>query len=468
MLIKEQMKKILKKKTTILCISIVLILIYTIKQGEIVYYYDSESYWQLGRIFNEGGKFKFSNYNSSLRGYILPLIYGIIQMIAEMVRIKATLLFNIVHAVFMGIMISTIIPELFEKLLSIRINNKRRFLFFMMVSFFWRGYYLYPLSDFPSLGAILLASNILMKKEKSFLDYVLAGMAIATSILIRPSYQVVLPVFIVVIIYTLVKQHKKNMFLYLIPILLGFAIISAPQSYINYNHFNTLSPLIQTKNSFGDRSLYLQQLSWGLSVQKYETNIGEDYPDAGVKFLDPQGEKMLINENITNLESYAQYFRLLIKYPVDAISVYSRHLFNGLDVTYSTPYIMEFFGDRVLFSLLNYTLWFLLIALIIRSDIKKKIWDTVLYNPERLYAVSILLTCVISIPGAVEVRFFLPMYIACYGVICYCSSFKQSVKDIKENWVLYTSFILICFILTGSAFANLQHGAVLIMDRILN
>ena len=45
----------------------------------------------------------------------------------------------------------------------------------------------------------------------------------------------------------------------------------------------------------GPTELYMQQLAWGVAIQKYETNIGGDFPVA-VMFLDARGQELMLPE----------------------------------------------------------------------------------------------------------------------------------------------------------------------------
>ncbi len=49
---------------------------------------------------------------------------------------------------------------------------------------------------------------------------------------------------------------------------------------IYWENFQSSTPLVIAK--FGERNLFVSQLFWGLNIQKYEGNIGDNYPEAGV------------------------------------------------------------------------------------------------------------------------------------------------------------------------------------------
>lgn len=83
------------------------------------------------------------------------------------------------------------------------------------------------------------------------------------------------------------NQDKKWILLFGI---FRMLFIAMPQAGINYKHFNTWSPMIQTQLDLGE-SLHLSQLEWGISMQKYETNIDDTVEDipAGMIFEDTIG-----------------------------------------------------------------------------------------------------------------------------------------------------------------------------------
>jgi hypothetical protein len=85
-----------------------------------------------------------------------------------------------------------------------------------------------------------------------------------------------------------------------------------------------------------------------------------------------------------------------------------------MDITYRTPYVNQLNRGRVIFSLLNYSLQFIFLAAII-------IWLPVLLKEKRIIAhiVILVLPAFLSLPGAVEVRFFLPVYFIMYLTVTY-------------------------------------------------
>src|SRR4029434_1304891 len=51
---------------------------------------------------------------------------------------------------------------------------------------------------------------------------------------------------------------------------------------------------------------------------------------------------------------FGRYLRLVAGRPLLFASIYARHLFNGLDVGYSTPYVTRLLPRSLVFALVNY------------------------------------------------------------------------------------------------------------------
>ncbi|MDB5053208.1 MAG: hypothetical protein JWM44_1258 [Bacilli bacterium] len=441
--------------------------------------YDSAQYWELGKQFTTKGEFSWLTYNEPLRGYILPFFSFICITIAKFIGIEEMSFFRFASALVYSFFLTILIPSLYEKMTNQKLKPFPIFGFFILIFYFWRGFFLYPLSDFISFFLIIIAIYNLVSYflKRNFLHILSAGFFIALSTSARPSYQIILlPIFILFVVHSYMKlDYKKYIPHSLIIMILGMSIAYSPQLFINAKKYNVISPFIQTGIAMKG-NLFVQQLFWGIYLQRYETNINTDtYPSASVYFYDKQGISILDKEHMMNskisgvnlLENYTlnDYLKILIKYPLDMLVIYIKHIFNGMDLMYHSGYLDEVYNNRILFSLFNYTMWFISFISIFR------ILRTGTFLKEKYFELSIItiviLPTILSIPSAIETRFFLPFYILNYIVISFYMLNRRlkwgEIKSTTHKYALpYIIFILICFTFSAITFSNISDGHYLL------
>jgi hypothetical protein len=105
-----------------------------------------------------------------------------------------------------------------------------------------------------------------------------------------------------------------------------------------------------------------------------------------------------------------QYAELVMSHPVAMAGVFVRHLVNGFDQRYSTPYVAHLdTGSQRWLRAAGFLL--ILLALIrvlwppARRSLGKARWR---------YSIALGLCCLTSIPSAVETRYMLPGYLLSY------------------------------------------------------
>lgn len=442
-------------KTFCFAIVFLIIIIINLKSKDSLFYYDSSNYWTLADNFIRDGKFNLLFYNAT-RGYAFPLALLLIKLIALGLRCDSVIVFKIVSALFFSCFFSKLIPSLFEKLLDKKISIIKNLSFSFLMIYFWRGYFIYPLSDFVALFCLVLIIYFnLMLNNKNLYPIFFIGILLAIVTSVRPSYEILIMPVIIYAVFLIVRSNKSKIIMRLSILILSLIVGFLPQLYINYNYFKVIDPFVVTD------SLYLKQLGWGINVQKYETNIGTDYKAAGVDFNDPQGESIMKRENISSISSYIEYVKLVIKYPVDFICIYSKHLFNGLDITYHTPYVGKIYENRIMFSMINYSIWFVAIAMLIKM--KKKVIENKKFI---INGILLILPSLLSLPGAIEIRFFLPFYLIAYSIICYTNLAKLFYKNrklyIRKYFIAYILFIIICFLISSNTFSNIAGGSYIL------
>ena len=182
------------------------------------------------------------------------------------------------------------------------------------------------------------------------------------------------------------------------------------------------------------------QMNWGLSIQKYETNLGLEYPVPEVKYMDWKGMELSRLHGNKDFESYNEYIEFVINHPVIFIS-YFKHAFNGLDITTPRAYIFkDLYHRSILLKLFNYTLLFLGILGVYFTFRKSS----------RLVKVFTILIFTISgliLPLAIEVRFFLPLHFILYFYgLSFLNDFILEKKVFQRKWWLVITLVYICFV----------------------
>jgi hypothetical protein len=102
-----------------------------------------------------------------------------------------------------------------------------------------------------------------------------------------------------------------------------------------------------------------------------------------------------------------QYLGLVVAHPVTMGGVFARHVINGLDQRYTTPYVEHLeTGSHRWLRLAGFLLVFLGLLRVLWPDARRSLgvarWR---------YPVALLLCCLTAVPSAMEPRYMLPVYL---------------------------------------------------------
>jgi hypothetical protein len=443
-----------------------IILIYSLILTNSIFTADADIYWELGRnVFVKDGHFDFLSYNAPYKGYALPLIYYLIIKAASIFQINEIRLFLIISAIFFSICISFLMPATFEKFLGKKISLMQNLIFCYIFLYFWRGSVLIPMTDFPAFFLLVLALYFLIStnqfaERRSCISLMAGGFCIGLSAIIRPSYQIALLLYFIYAAYSLLRYNKlsvaslKNIFI----VLAGISLALGPQYAINRHVLGINNPFNQTQYGWRyypgkqpSQSQYLLQLARGIYNRDWST-------------VDNHGSIIILNENIgpmpgssptcPMLTSYSDYLRLLKKYPMDFVSIYFRHLFQGLDTMSTNPYTIEV-KNRIIFSFTNYSLWFMVLLFCWHRkyffmDIEKILFLSVILSP-----------AILSIPAIPETRLYISFYMLAYATITYTDLLviiKNNSRILLGTYLLaYVIFVIACFSFSTTCFPYLLH-----------
>ena len=404
-------------------------------------YYDAEDYWQLGHRFVRNGRFELLGYDDAMRGYAYPLVNFGCLALRKALDWPAVTVVKLLNAVLAGLLFGVVGPRLWQASTGApQLPGLARRLAWAGLGFvFWRDYFNFSLSDFPAVLA--LGAGLWLVQRPRLGAAVLAGAALALALNIRPIYLAsVLPALGLLLVGP--RQLLPARATRLAALLLGAALVLAPQLLLNQRHFHANTPLVLSQSkTLGIHNLYLQKLKWGLLHEKYESSVGRELPTGQLLFLDAEGAAVLRAEGLTEIDSPGQYLRLVARHPLALAGIYARHLFAGLDISHPTPYLKRW-APSPLLQFASYSLWFWagLVALRRRPT-----------SRETLVLAALLLPCLAVIPMSMEVRFLLPLHLLLLALVAFGAGPEWPVRR-GRRWALlaaYAVFMVGCFALSA-------------------
>lgn len=460
----------------ILCLNLI--------HADFTFYYDSLGYWAHSSFFIKNGFFSFLNYDFPLRGYLFSFLIFVISNLSQLVRIPPHIGYEVLASLTFGASITIVIPEVVSILFHKKIAFLQILLFSFLALYFWRGFFFYPLTDLPAFFFVILGIYILLKFANHWWMVVFTGLLWGGSTLLRPSYVIsLMPVLCWGWYY---YRGEINLRLWpivarFLAILAGLILVFTPQVATNLKNYGIFSPFTQTQLFYNGSDLFSIQLGWGLDLQKYETNIGTTYPSPQVRFLDSQGDSILVKSGYKSSVDGVQqigpdhpltpekYLELVSKYPLDFIVIYERHLFNGLDIIYDTPYVTNIYANALLRRFINYSIWFLAVIYVASKISTKRIR---LISSELFLPAILALPSLLSIPTAIEVRFMLPLHFMVYTLVAFWilpGFFSLDVAKKKDiilrHLFFYACFLVLCFMLSANTYMGLEYGSYVFSAR---
>ena len=377
------------------------LIIATMVQAAKPFYFDSGDYWSLGTTFSDNGHFSLSNFNSPLRGYLLPLVDRGLHAVAALLTLHDSTLAKIFNCLVFALIATVLLPTLAETAWPTRRwGIARRLVLAGVLGVLWGGYLAFPLSDFPAAAAALLAL-IAVSRPCATAPMFAAGLACGAAIDMRPAY-ILLPLAMLLLLaasWWRGRSESRRAHLQraacLTAALFGFALVSTPQVLATHHHGGTwgLIPGSQAHLS----SL---QYTDGLLLQRYDTYVGVGEPAPQMNYVDPTGTRLLA-DNGTYIKSTAQYAKLVLNNPVAMLGLFARHVINGLDQRYNTPYIEHVPPDRPMRAL-SFAFVFLALVRLVWPAARRSL------GPARWrYPAAVLLSGATAVATAMEPRFML-------------------------------------------------------------
>jgi hypothetical protein len=451
------------RRLTVALLLVYLVYLYNTSYGAL--YFDSMTYWDLtGQFYYATKSFNLLSFKYSIRGYLLPLLLFPFRVVAYLTHTPPIQFTRALGAVLAAGLFGWLAPAVWQAVVSAeRLSWRRRLAFAALGFIFWRDYFNFPLTDFLSLAVMLAVFWLIARWGQRPGGMLLAGMLCMAAVNMRPVYAGAAGLLLVGGLWLghrhfswPVLSRLAGMFL------LGMGLVGAPQLAINVRHFHQYTPFVLTwKNPDKPQSLYLSQLAWGLAVQKYETTIDLTYPsvqepDARIMYVDKVGQRIMDEEQISfiyGLRDFRQYLTAVQHNLPDMAALYARHVFNGLDVKYPTPYLPRVYGSTLPLSLLNYTVLFLALLLLVQRRHRRLSW------PQWVVLLVLVGPCVLAVPTAMECRFFIPIYLLLYAVLCFC--WPQNWRAAFLRWpvaLAYLGFVLMCLVVSSNTMWHMSNG----------
>lgn len=393
--------------------------------------YDSLQYWQLGENFWSSGKFNFIDLYNAWRGYVFPLWLGICN------HIGGIQVFQFLNAACVSVLFAIILPKVALMNETYDIHTIVSCIICMGIfCVFFYGLIVYPLSDVPAMGVSMICVVFMNRLEEdkrgTTIWAFLLGFGIYIAYNIRTIYMFFGIYMFGAVLYIIYKkrvglQQKVTTVLSMIG---GIIMAGLPQVYLNYFLLDKVSFKVPTDN------LMVKQLFWGIKYQRYDTFIDETQRIPQMIFTDPVGVKLLEEEGMEILCSWNDYFHLIFKYPLEICGIYIRHFISILLPIWSNQYVKDVNNNKIFLTIFAFSILYFWVFVSI-----KKMWKNIKVFKN---FIPLIIPSIFILPGAVEVRFFVTMWLMIIAMICFCVQWNQVIVYAKNHKLeIILSYIVI-------------------------
>lgn len=407
--------------------------------------FDSNTYWLLSTSTS------VANFPNVVRGYVYAYLLFPIHALSDAINDSSRIVFRIATSAIYAYLLTGPIATFFLQCFGGHLTAIRRILFASLTISIFPGLFLYPLSDIPAALALIIAISLAdCAERKNWLAFLLfSGAAASAAYNIRTIYLFAFIALMLIIPFVFLRSKSwSNRGLGLVAFVLGAFIVALPQMTINKRIHDVATPLVFA--TVNGKSLMSTQLFWGITIQRYETYNGGDTPAPSLYYRDPAGIALrsLDESLLSDAPTVADYISLVAKHPVQFLGIYGRHFINGIDVRDGLVYVKKPSANKSIVAFLCYSLFFF--GTLIFCTRQNTRWIEVAYLAPLLIPVLAIL------PGAVETRFFMPLYLVLFGAITTQFEWFAFSTLLKRHWMP----ILAAYMLFAAAFLAITTAAM--------
>lgn len=423
--------------------------------------FDAGEYWHLAAtFFGPGLHFSLLNYADPLRGYLGPLLLVPGRVLCYATGWPALAGAQVLGAGWATLLFGVAGPAAWTAVTGRALRSGAWLLAVGLGFVFWRDYFNFTLQDAPALTLLLLALVALARPGLRWAA--LGGLLLAASLNLRPVYLLSVPGAVAWLWWHVRGAGWGPGARRGAALAAGAMLVLLPQAAINYCHFGQATPLVLATDG-GRLPIYLRQLNWGTAFQRYESSLDPTHR-GGVIFGDSVGVQQLRTVPGGMFDSYAQFAGFAAQHPLAVGARCARHLFNGLDLWYPTPYPRRLhpLGPGA-GPLLNYAVLALGLARLLRGR-RQKLGDAP--GPGAGWALLALgLPVAAALPILVECRYLLPLHLLLLTVAA--DGFRPGRWLALPRWQQVAALVLLAVVLWGgwklsaSTAGQLQAGDVL-------
>jgi hypothetical protein len=396
------------------CVAFAAALAVGLLQGVRPFYADAEGYWALASTFTQTGHFSLESFVSLQRGYFLPLVIYVLKLFtngAFQEESAAATVFNVLLFALIGAVLAPRLAEIAWPGQSWGLVRRVGLTALLLI--FWSGDLNYPLTDFPGLAMGLLALVAIARTDGPGW-MLLAGIAAGAALNLRPAYLPLVLMLVVIVALNWRGQrgspHASTARRALCASLLvvGFLLVSLPQSLSAHRYFNTWSPI----PGAGDH-LAQEVLSVGMTAQRWDSYERPAGVPNAIIYPYPAGKRLLEAQPEHKISTLSQYVGVVVSHPTIMAPLFIRHLVNGLDVRYSTIYVENrASGGLIWLRVGGFVLTFLALV--------RLLWPAARRSLGRIrwrYPIALVLCCVTSLASFMEPRYLLPIELLIYILV---------------------------------------------------
>lgn len=427
------------------------------------YWGDAYEYYQYGCSMLADGKISLASIASDFRGYVFPsymavcAAFDVFFGITNAYWYLSSALLSILFCVYIHFL------DLFWPMhYNTKYERLHKFICEILpiciVLFFNYGLIVYPLTDLYAALLIVTSFYALFKgiEKHSGGLFFLSGLFAYFTYNIRTIYLLSAAGFI----YVFVRRYRKRIKVGLTKAMFfcgGILCGGGGQLYLNLLFHKKISIMIETQ------SLFSRQLFWGIDNARYATFCGApEVHTAAMHFYERTGS--IISNYVAESGmsgSIFSYIKLVLKFPLEFLGIYGRHLINAIFVIYPETYIQNIDQNRFLYSILSLVIVYLfIICLKNLIELKQLTLD------KMVLLLGIVLPDILILAGAVEERFLVLPYMMIYGFLARYGFWKELIQKIKTRWLYYIAgfvvFSAIALAVETEIIANLEYtGAML-------